>query len=135
MKALEAPQIAKDPVTGIQVQNLMPNDSAFVSVVYQSLGNQKPLNMSKLIEASYRGQKVFINWNYDECCVELVQPTSEWEHKTLLIIRSIQEWKSIASELKYNPDDDQVEGLEWFFMDMDKEARSGNRKAIGWKWD
>lgn len=133
VKALETPEIMIDPESGVKLEKIHPQDEVFSNLVMKIFSVKKLVDLKNTIKASYNNEEVYITWDYKDCSIKLMKKSSNsWESIVYLEIRDFRTWVETQKKLKYDYNDPLVDGLEWFILDMDQQARKGDLKAKNW---
>ena len=138
VKALEKPKIAKNPNTGKEIKDLMPSDPDFLELMIGATNQKPPVDWERRgVKANLDGKEVFLGWDYDDRTITAYEKKG-WEFKPVLTINGYKQWNDLSSRLKVeDPHGEAMDGLQWFMVDMDKDAREGDRRAAQWSlpWD
>lgn len=133
-KALEQPTIVTK--FDVKLENIHPTDNIFQKLTMETK-IEKPVNLQNAAEATLNDQNVFLMVNYNNYNIEIYQinPKQYWKPKLIGLINSYKQYEELikTKKLTYKHiDSNQVDSIEWFVMDMDKDARHGKKQAIAW---
>lgn len=133
VKALDQPQIAADPVTGKPLKDIHPQDSVFISLVSSIKQEEIPVDyIKKGVEATWNGKTVYLLPSYETYSIEVVIPNG-WQYQVIKVIRSLEEFNQFYKQITIkNPDSEQLDALDWFLYDLDRDARAGKEPARAW---
>lgn len=133
VKTLEQPKIVTK--YNVKLENINPSDSIFQKLTQTQI--EKPVNLQNAAEATLNNQNVFLIADYKDYSIKIYQtnPTQHWKPKLIGLINSYKQYEELIKnkKLTYKNDySDQVESIEYFIMDTDKDARHGKKQAINW---
>lgn len=128
VKALENPQIAKDPETGTLLKDILPKSFIFMSLLYKHLAKPPTIDYkSRGAEVLWNGRTVYLHPDYDNNAIVVKgEPDVDepWNFPTVKIIGSMQEFEKFTKESKYvDPDSYGADSVDWFVHDMVQDGK------------
>lgn len=133
VKALEKPKIAKNPNTGEELKDLMPDDSIFMHAVISGMGNKPPIDWSENgVKAELNGKMVYIGWDYDTRQITVYEKDG-WQFHPIAVANGYDEYRQLEKKLSsIDTEGHAYDGLTWFMVDMDREFRDNKPGFEKW---